>query len=293
MITPPVLILGCYPGAVFLIELRERQENYLPCIVILVIVLTNGKDKLSFWGHASTSFTLEGEQFTTDPMFRSRFFHILRRVPTPRYQDISGTVLISHYHLDHLDMRSLRGIGAKRVICSIGSHSVLRSRGLAGNIEVESLLPGESTNVGAITVQAVPAEHSGERFPWLSTSPEVPVGFVLQGKSKSVYFAGDTDLFPEMERVVPKVNLALLPIWGWGTGIGPGHLDPGRAAKAAALIRPRLAVPIHWGAYLPAGAMQKHGHLLYRPADEFKKHLEHEAPETLARILRPGASTYY
>ena len=47
------------------------------------------------------------------------------------------------------------------------------------------------------------------------------------------------------------VDLALLPIWGWGPSLGPGHLDPERAARAAALIEPRIVVPIHWGTLYP------------------------------------------
>src|SRR5213079_3001561 len=47
------------------------------------------------------------------------------------------------------------------------------------------------------------------------------------------------------------VDVALLPIWGWGPTMGPGHMDPGRAAEAAALLGARLAIPIHWGTYYP------------------------------------------
>ena len=45
----------------------------------------------------------------------------------------------------------------------------------------------------------------------------------------------------------------MLPVWGWGPRIGEGHMDPIRAAAAAAIIRPRLAIPIHWGTFYPAG----------------------------------------
>jgi L-ascorbate metabolism protein UlaG (beta-lactamase superfamily) len=49
------------------------------------------------------------------------------------------------------------------------------------------------------------------------------------------------------------VDVALLPVWGWGPSLGPGHLDPAGAADAAALIRPRIAVPVHWGTLALAG----------------------------------------
>ena len=72
------------------------------------------------------------------------------------------------------------------------------------------------------------------------------VGFMVSGTTR-VYFAGDTDIFPEMEGLGESLDLALLPIWGWGPSLGPGHLDPGRAAEAARLLAPRTVIPIHWG----------------------------------------------
>ena len=46
-----------------------------------------------------------------------------------------------------------------------------------------------------------------------------------------------------MSELGPGIDLALVPIWGWGPKLGPGHLDPETAAEALALIRPRLAIP--------------------------------------------------
>ena len=69
--------------------------------------------------------------------------------------------------------------------------------------------------------------------------------------SKSIYFAGDTDLFDGMSELGP-VDVGLIPIWGWGPGLGGGgHLDPARAAEAVARIEPGLVIPIHWGTYFP------------------------------------------
>ena len=73
---------------------------------------------------------------------------------------------------------------------------------------------------------------------------------MIEGADRSVYFAGDTDVFPGMAELAP-VDVALLPIWGWGPTMGPGHMDPARAAEAAALLGARLAIPIHWGTYYP------------------------------------------
>ena len=73
---------------------------------------------------------------------------------------------------------------------------------------------------------------------------------MIEGGGRSVYFAGDTDVFEEMADLAP-VDVALLPIWGWGPSMGPGHMDPARAAEAARLLDARVAIPIHWGTYFP------------------------------------------
>ena len=76
--------------------------------------------------------------------------------------------------------------------------------------------------------------------------PADALGYVIAGGGRRVYFAGDTELFEEMSELRP-IDLALLPVWGWGPSLNPGHLDPAGAARALALLRPRVAVPIHWG----------------------------------------------
>ena len=78
----------------------------------------------------------------------------------------------------------------------------------------------------------------------------------------TVYFAGDTDLYDGMADLAGKVDVALLPISGWGPKVGEGHLDGHSAAEAAALIKPRYVVPIHWGTYLRMDLIGRHPELL-------------------------------
>jgi L-ascorbate metabolism protein UlaG (beta-lactamase superfamily) len=114
------------------------------------------------------------------------------------------------------------------------------------------------------------------------------VGYLIRA-SRSVYFAGDTDLFPAMQDMRGIVDVALLPVWGWGPRLGPGHLDPERAARAAALLAPEVAIPIHWGtlARWPGRGLPDPE----RPAREFAAQTKRYAPAVDVRVLTPGQST--
>ena len=95
---------------------------------------------------------------------------------------------------------------------------------------VHELEPGEQVELGGVTIAATPAVHEvRRRFRTVQA-----LGFVA---GERIYFAGDTDVFAGMARLGP-VDTALLPVWGWGTSLGPGHMDPSAAAEAAALIGP-------------------------------------------------------
>jgi L-ascorbate metabolism protein UlaG (beta-lactamase superfamily) len=154
--------------------------------------------------------------------------------------------------------------------------------------EVAELAPGEEIRLGSVTIRAVPAQHDGRREP---LGPSLgAVGYVVSGRS-SVYFAGDTDLFDRMREIGPRLDAALLPVWGWGPTVGPGHLDPEGAARALALLRPRIAIPVHWGTLFPVGLSRLRPKPLREPPLLFADHAAQLAPDVEVRILAPGEST--
>jgi len=147
------------------------------------------------------------------------------------------------------------------------------------------LSAGESHRVGGLTVTATPARHSGRREPFGPTAEAL--GFLLEGGGRRVYFAGDTDLFPEMRGLGAPLDLALVPVWGWGPRLGSGHLDPGRAADAVARLRPRVAIPMHWGSFGVYGHLQ--GEARRRaPARRFAAEVGRRGLDTEVRVLAPG-----
>ena len=189
---------------------------------------------------------------------------------------------MSHAHRDHLDLGSLRRLPAS--IPAYGPPActeLLRRDGRP----VNELRPGERVRIGAVEVLATPALHDGRRLPM--GPPRAAVGFLVSG-SLRVYFAGDTDLFGGMRELSGDLDVALLPVWGWGPRLGPGHLDPERAARAAGLLRPRLAIPIHWGTYASPRAWWRSDPGL--PAREFERHAAVHAPGVAVTVLSPGES---
>jgi L-ascorbate metabolism protein UlaG (beta-lactamase superfamily) len=226
---------------------------------------------------------LGGARLLTDPVLRARVAHLRRHGTAPEVPHDLDAVLISHLHHDHLDIPSLRRLGGRpRLIAPRGSTPLLRRAGFVA----EELEPGQRIEVIGVGLEAVRAVHSGRRRPLGGPSAE-PLGFVI-GRDPSVYFAGDTDLFPEMAELAP-VDVALLPVAGWGPRLGTGHLDPARAARAAALIQPRVAIPIHWGTLHPRFA--RRGAWFSAPGEEFAAQVAAVAPDVEVRVLSPGEST--
>jgi L-ascorbate metabolism protein UlaG (beta-lactamase superfamily) len=226
-----------------------------------------------------------GVRLLTDPLLRDRVGHLRRHSATPGHEAAAGidAVLVSHLHLDHLDVASLRRLRRDvTVLAPRGAGALLRRLGFAHTVELGA---GDHADVGGAAVLAVPAAHDGRRHP-LAPFAEA-IGFVVAGK-RSVYFAGDTDLFDGMVEMAGTLDAALLPVWGWGPSLGPGHMDPVVAARAAAMLRPRVAVPIHWGTFFPAGLARLRGSALVEPPREFARHAGELAPGVEVRVLGPG-----
>lgn len=239
--------------------------------------------QLTFVGHATVLLEIGGVRLLTDPLLRNRIVHLHRhrRSGRPAAGLHVDAVLISHLHFDHLDLPSLRRLGySTRLIVPRGA-----ARLLSKFQQVEELGVSESTTVGQVTITATHAEHDRRRYRF---GPAADcLGFLIDG-GHTVYFPGDTDLFPDMAALAGHLDVALLPVWGWGPTLGQGHMDPYRAAQALQLLRPRLAVPIHWGTFHPWGIGWLMFQLLINPPQMFARHAEHLVPEVKIRIIPPG-----
>jgi L-ascorbate metabolism protein UlaG (beta-lactamase superfamily) len=223
----------------------------------------------------------------TDPILRGWLGPLRRQGPAPPAElpRIADAVLISHLHRDHLDLPSLRRLPPSTpLVVPRGAGGIFaRARGN----EILEIGRGETISVGRLDVTAVPALHDGRRDRWGGQRIE-PLGYVIGGGGHTVYFAGDTDLFEGMSDIGP-LDLAMLPVWGWGPSVGSGHLDPARAARALTLLRPRAAVPIHWGTFYPVGLGRLLADPLSQPPREFKRVAAELAPDVRVEVLQPGS----
>lgn len=242
--------------------------------------------KITYIGHATVLVDIDGRRIITDPLLRPRILGALRRVAPPATEEqLTGVdlVLLSHAHHDHLDAASLRMLdGMPRVALPEPARHVVASVGMPQDVMGE----GDVLDLGdGVTVEAVNADHDGRRMPWHRDG--TALGYVVRGPSGSVYFAGDTDVFAGMSDF-RGVDAALLPVSGWGPRLPAGHMGPEEAAEAVALVEPRVAIPIHWGAY--ERIAMRADPLRERRARRFVDQVSADSPSVRAELLEPGSS---
>ena len=240
--------------------------------------------RITWIGHATVLIELDGIRLLTDPLLRNHLGHLRRPGAPPDVDALHDVdaVLISHLHFDHLDLASLRRLRPDvRLLVPRGAGAFLRRQGFP---HAEELAAGDVADVRGVAITAVPAVHDRRRRPYAGGPAADAIGFVLDAR---VYFAGDTDLFDAMAEL-RGTEAALIPVWGWGPSLGEGHLDPPAAARATALVRPRVAVPIHWGTFYPRGLARYKADRLTDPPHEFAAEVARLAPEVDVRVLEPG-----
>jgi L-ascorbate metabolism protein UlaG (beta-lactamase superfamily) len=247
--------------------------------------------EITWWGHATCTVADSGVRVLTDPLFARRLAHLRRRrgaVPTAdaRRADL---VLVSHLHADHLHVPSLERLDpGTRLLVPRGAPRAVPGLRRLTQLSVTEVAPGDVVPVGDVVVRVVPARHDGRRLP-VGPHRSPALGYVVEGEART-YFAGDTGLFDSMAKEVGPVDVALLPVGGWGPYLGEGHLDAGRAAEALARLAPRSAVPVHYGTYWPIGMDAVRPHEFHAPGEEFVRIAAERAPDVAVHLLGHGES---
>ena len=256
-----------------------------------------GTPWIRFLGHSTVLFQIGGHRILTDPILRRRVTFLGRVAPVPADLANLGevdAVLLSHLHHDHVDVPSLRQLPRHvPLLVPVGSRDFFVRLGFSavhpmpvGRTWTAPAGPGRPES---LRIAATAAVHDGHRVPFGPRSESI--GFVAESAGASVYFAGDTDVFDGMADLHPDLDVALLPVWGWGPNLGPGHMDPERAAQALALLRPRYAVPIHWGTLFPIGLRRlgsRVSAVLESPPRDFAEAAARTQPTCRVLLTSPG-----
>lgn len=274
--------------------------------------------RVTWLGHATCVLDLpDGTRLVTDPLLGARAGVLIRRGRVPEHAEWvdADAVLLSHLHHDHAHLPSLRATGGLVLgpasTARWAERQRLRARGLGDEwFQLSS----------EVAVRTVPAVHGDRPMPH---RPNDAVGFVVRwtdggasgdrdgagggrgaaggdggggaagsGAVRRLWFAGDTELFPGLADLPDlaggPIDVALVPVGGWGPRLSGGHLDPSRAAEAAAIVGARTAVPIHWGTFhAPLGRHVPRG-WMDRGGPDFLRALDAIAPGTSGVLLAPG-----
>lgn len=230
---------------------------------------------LRWLGHATVVLDVGGARLLTDPLLRPHAGLLRRRAPVPRAADWAdpSAVLVSHLHHDHAELGSLRLLPGVPVLAAGANAHWLAHQGL----DAVGLGPEEWWTVPGtdVRVRLVPAVHGHRPMPH---RPNAAHGFLVVAPGLRVWFAGDTAPYPHM-RHLPELaggplDVALVPVGGWGPRLSGGHMDPVQAAEVCEQVGARWAVPVHWGTLhapasrrLPPGWMDRAGPAFARALD--------------------------
>ena len=175
--------------------------------------------KIQWLGHASFRICYEDKVIYIDPW---------------KIKDSPGDatlVLVSHSHYDHYSPEDIAKVSGPDTKLIASADVIAKAK--AG----EAILPGLTVALDGIWLKGVAAYNPDKQF-----HPKAAnwAGFVIEIGSKRIYYAGDTDLTEEM-KLLEDIDVALLPAGGTYT------MDAKEAAEATMHIKPKLAIPYHWG----------------------------------------------
>lgn len=146
----------------------------------------------------------------------------------------ADVVFVTHTHNDHFSISDIKKVMKNDAVLAVPADAVEKAE-KKGFKNIVTVIPFKAYKAGGISFETVPAYNTDKKFHRKESNW---AGYVISINGKTYYHAGDTDVIPEMNNI--KADVAFLPVGGTYT------MNAAQAADAANIIKPFVAVPIHF-----------------------------------------------
>lgn len=216
--------------------------------------------KITWLGHAAFEIQLANKTILIDPWLNGNPKAAVKASDIKR----ADLVCVTHDHEDHFG--DVIDICKRTGATFVGTFELSVFVQEQGVKDVVGINIGGTTEVNGVSVSIVQAFHTCKRG--------FPTGFILKAKDMSVYHAGDTGLFGDMQLIgeIHRPNIALIPIGGYYT------MGAREAAEAVRLLKPSVVIPMHYLTFP----------VLAQSADAFANFVREKASQVKVVVLAPG-----
>jgi len=244
------------------VDYSAEAQNHLPAVIPdlmeRIASLPATTDFLTWIGHKTFLFRIDGSYWLTDPMFSERALLPKRRTPPAigaaelKRLRAPIRVLLSHNHYDHLDAESLKqmpGSTVSFVPLGLGDHVASLTGG-----PVAEMNWWEAVDLGnGVRLTCLPAQHWSRRI-FQGYNSTLWASFMVETPEKTIYFGGDSGYFKgyrEIGQIFKNIDYALLPITAYEPRwfMHYSHMDTKEAIRAFKDLGASYFIPSQWGTF--------------------------------------------